>query len=117
MLHLHPGTDAILNVTFLRAPSNALLKVEVPLVSRGEDVCPGLRKCSYLNTIKRTVRYLCSADVVPPYTDVDLSVLDVGQKLVKGDLKVHPSLRLLESKDEPVCKIMGSRAKQQKKSN
>ncbi|MBA0708301.1 hypothetical protein Golax_020271 [Gossypium laxum] len=44
MLHLHAGTDAPLNVTFIRAPSNALLKVDIPLVFRGEDVCPGIRK-------------------------------------------------------------------------
>ncbi|XVF60039.1 hypothetical protein PTKIN_Ptkin08bG0010700 [Pterospermum kingtungense] len=44
MLHLHAGTDAPLNVTFIRAPSDALLKVDVPLAFRGEDVCPGLRK-------------------------------------------------------------------------
>lgn len=43
-IHLHAGTDAPLNVTFIRAPSHALLKVDVPLVFRGEDVCPGLRK-------------------------------------------------------------------------
>ncbi|MQM12327.1 hypothetical protein Taro_045243, partial [Colocasia esculenta] len=43
-LHLHSGTDSPLNVTFLRAPSHALLKVDVPLVYRGEDACPGLRK-------------------------------------------------------------------------
>ncbi|XP_010275063.1 PREDICTED: uncharacterized protein LOC104610237 [Nelumbo nucifera] len=115
-LHLHSGTDAVLNVTFLRAPSSALLKIEVPLVFRGEDVCPGLRKGAYLNTIRRTVRYLCPADIVPPYIDVDLSELDVGQKLVMGDLKVHPALRLIQSKDEPVCKIMGARVEQPKKS-
>ena len=43
-IHLQAGTDAPLNVTFIRAPSNALLKVEVPLVFRGEDVSPGLKK-------------------------------------------------------------------------
>lgn len=43
-LHLHAATDAPLNVTFIRAPSHALLKVDVPLVFRGEDVSPGLRK-------------------------------------------------------------------------
>lgn len=112
-LHLHSGTDAVLNVTFMRAPSHALLKVDVPLVFRGEDVCPGLRKGAYLNTIKRTLKYLCPADVVPPYIDVDLSELDVGQKLVAGDLVVHPALKLLLSKDEPVCKIMGARVTQE----
>ncbi|KAK4748625.1 hypothetical protein SAY87_015211 [Trapa incisa] len=103
-IHLHSGTDAPLNVTFIRAPSHALLKVDVPLVYRGEDVCPGLRKGSSLNTIRRTVKYLCPADVIPPYIDVDLSELDVGQKLTMADLKVHPALKLLKSKDEPVCK-------------
>lgn len=43
-LHLHSGTDEVLNVTFMRAPSHALIKVDVPLVFRGDDVCPGLRK-------------------------------------------------------------------------
>ncbi|KAL0005822.1 hypothetical protein SO802_013383 [Lithocarpus litseifolius] len=109
-------TDAPLNVTFIRAPSNALLKVDIPIVYRGEDISPGLRKGAYLNTIKRTVKYLCPADVIPPFIDVDLSELDVGQKLVMGDLKVHPALKLLQSKEEPVCKIMGARVSDQKKS-
>ncbi|KAG2690003.1 hypothetical protein I3843_09G163800 [Carya illinoinensis] len=115
-LHLHAATDAPLNVTFIRAPSHAFLKVDVPLVFRGEDVSPGLRKGAYLNTIKRTVKYLCPADVIPPYIDVDLSEMDVGQKVVMGDLKVHPALKLLQSKDEPVCNIVGSRVSDQKKS-
>ncbi|KAH7550200.1 hypothetical protein JRO89_XS13G0153800 [Xanthoceras sorbifolium] len=116
LLHLHAGTDAPLNVTFLRAPSHALLKVNVPLVFRGEDVSPGLRKGSYLNTIKRTVKFICPADIVPPYIDVDLSELDVGQKIVMGDLNVHPALKLVQSKDEPVCKIAGTRVSDQKRS-
>ncbi|XP_057961922.1 uncharacterized protein LOC131153554 [Malania oleifera] len=114
-LHQHAGTDAVLNVTFIRAPSHALLKVDVPLVFRGEDVSPGLKKGAYLNIIKRTVKYLCPADVIPPYIDVDLSELDVGQKLVMGDLNVHPALKLIKSKDEPVCKIMGARVSDQQR--
>lgn len=48
-LHLHSGTDAPLNVTFLRAPSGTLLKVDIPLVYRGDDVSPGLRKGNLLS--------------------------------------------------------------------
>ncbi|PRQ37945.1 putative ribosomal L25/Gln-tRNA synthetase, anti-codon-binding protein [Rosa chinensis] len=44
LIHLHSSTDAPLNVTFIRAPSNALLKVEIPLVFRGDDISPGLKK-------------------------------------------------------------------------
>ncbi|KAK1274662.1 hypothetical protein QJS04_geneDACA011171 [Acorus gramineus] len=109
-LHLEAGTEALLNVTFLRAPSHALLKVDVPLVFRGDDVSPGLRKGACLNTIKRTVKCLCPADIVPPYIDVDLSELDINQKIIIGDLNVHPALQILRSMDEPVCKIGGIRS-------
>ncbi|KAG8382188.1 hypothetical protein BUALT_Bualt05G0050800 [Buddleja alternifolia] len=115
-LHLHAGTDAVLNVTFIRAPSSAWLKVDVPLVFRGDDVSPGLKKGSSLNIIKRTVKYLCPADIVPPFIDVDLSELDVGEKIVAGNLNVHPALKLLRSKDEAVVKIMGARVSDQRKS-
>jgi hypothetical protein len=43
-VHLHAGTDEPLNVTFMRAPSSALLKIDVPLVFIGDDASPGLRK-------------------------------------------------------------------------
>eukprot|EP01018_Ginkgo_biloba_P019844 Gb_31467 [translate_table: standard] len=110
LIHLHGGTDAILNVTFIRAPSHAKLKIDVPLLYRGEDACPGIRKGGYLNTIRRTVKFLCPADLIPPYIDVDLSELDVGQKLLMKDLKVHPLLKLLHRDENwPICKIMGSR--------
>jgi large subunit ribosomal protein L25 len=108
-IHLHAPTERVLTVTFIRAPSHALLKVEVPLVFIGEDVSPGLKKGAYLNVMKRTVKYLCPADVIPPYIEVDLSNMDVGQKLLMGDLKVHPALKLVQSKDLPVCKLAGSR--------
>uniref|UniRef100_A0A0E0JKN7 Uncharacterized protein n=1 Tax=Oryza punctata TaxID=4537 RepID=A0A0E0JKN7_ORYPU len=115
-VHLHAGTDEPLNLTFMRAPSSALLKIDVPLMFIGEDASPGLRKGAYFNTIKRTVKYLCPADIVPPYIEVDLSELDVGQKLLMRDLKVHPALKLLQSPEQPICSIIGSRAPDQKKS-
>ncbi|THF96933.1 hypothetical protein TEA_024158 [Camellia sinensis var. sinensis] len=49
-IHLHAGTDAVLNVTFIRAPSHALLKVDVPLVFIGDDVSPGLKKGKVLKS-------------------------------------------------------------------
>lgn len=58
---------------------------------------------------------MCPADVIPPYIEVDLSALDVGQKLVMGDLKVHPALKLVQSKDEAVVKIAGARVSDQQK--
>ena len=68
-LHLQAGTDAVLNVTFIRAPSNALLKVDVPLVFRGEDVSPGLRKGT-----KLLWWYPCGFQVVKFPSSLDILV-------------------------------------------
>ncbi|KAF8380143.1 hypothetical protein HHK36_027626 [Tetracentron sinense] len=77
-LHLHSGTDAVLNVTFLRAPAHAILKVEVPIVFRGEDVCPGLRKeyiawkydslykCYHIENISRGSSSSMNFRLIPP---------------------------------------------------
>lgn len=109
-VHLHAGTDEILNATFLRAPPEAIIKVDVPLLYRGEDACPGIRRGGYLNTIKRVVKFRCPADYIPPYIEVNLSDLEIKDKVLLRDLKVHHSVKLVEPKDYlPVCKIMGTR--------
>ncbi|WMV17155.1 hypothetical protein MTR67_010540, partial [Solanum verrucosum] len=65
---------------------------------------------SYLNIIKRTVKFLCPADVIPHYIDVDLSELDVNQKLLMGDLRIHPALKLIQPKGSPCCQNCGSKS-------
>lgn len=108
-LHLHAGNDSLLNVTFLRAPPNERLKVDIPLMFVGEDACVGIRKGGFLNTIRRTVRYECPASSIPPFIEVDLTNLKVGQKILLRDLPVSSDLKLvLKDASLPVCKIGGS---------
>ena len=64
----------------------------------------------YLNTIKRTVRLKCPADLIPPYVEINLGDLQIREKVLLRDLKVHPSINLVTVDDSlPVCKIMGTR--------
>ena len=64
---------------------------------------------SRLNTIRRTVKYLCPADLIPPFIEVDLSELDAGQKILIKDLEVHHELLPLLPKEGPVCNISGGK--------
>lgn len=109
-IHLHAGTDKVMNVTFIRAPPTALLKVDVPLIFIGEDACPGIRKGGYIYTMMRTVKYKCPGDVIPAGIEVDLSALDMGEKILLKDLKTTPGISLVKRDSSlPVCKVMGSR--------
>ena len=57
-IHLHAGTDKVMNVTFIRAPPTARLKVNVPLVFIGEDACPGIRKGAFFGFLIAGVLFL-----------------------------------------------------------
>lgn len=64
----------------------------------------------FLQKIRTSLVYLCPAEHIPPKIEVDLTNLDVGDRVLMHDIPVHPSLKLL-SKNEtmPVCKILASK--------
>lgn len=60
--------------------------------------------------IRKSLLYLCPAEHIPPKIEVDISNLDIGDKLSIHNVSVHPTMKLL-SKNEtmPVCKIMATK--------
>ncbi|XP_073156579.1 uncharacterized protein [Henckelia pumila] len=107
-IHVDEGGN-ILNLVFVWAEDGTELKVDLPIVYTGEDVCPGLKKGGSLSRIRTSLKYLCPTDQIPSKIEVDLSNLDIGDRVLMHDVVVHPSLKLL-SKNEtmPVCKIMAT---------
>ncbi|KAL2522788.1 Ribosomal protein L25/Gln-tRNA synthetase [Forsythia ovata] len=108
-IHMDEETGKILNLVFVWAEDGTELKVDVPVDFTGEDVCPGLKKGGRLNRIRTSLKYLCPAEQIPAKIEVDVSNLDIGDKVSMNDVVVHPSLKLL-SKNEtiPICKIMST---------
>ncbi|KAH6761764.1 Ribosomal protein L25/Gln-tRNA synthetase [Perilla frutescens var. hirtella] len=96
----------IMNLVFVWAEDGAELKVEVPIVYKGEDACPGLKKGGILRKIRTSLRYLCPSEHIPQKIEVDVSNLDIEDRISMHDVVVHPSMKLL-SKNEtiPICKI------------
>ncbi|KAK1359986.1 Ribosomal protein L25/Gln-tRNA synthetase, anti-codon-binding domain-containing protein [Heracleum sosnowskyi] len=105
-VHRDSDTGKVFNLVFVWAEKGSRLKVDVPVVFKGEDVCPGIRKGGYINKMRDNLKYLCPSEHIPAKVEVDLSTLDIGERVSMHDVQVHPSLKLL-SKNEalPVCKI------------
>lgn len=52
---------------------------------------------------------MCPAEHIPQKIEVDVSNLDIGDKILMQDVQVHPSLKLLSKNENmPVCKIMAT---------
>ncbi|XP_062211811.1 uncharacterized protein LOC133912874 isoform X4 [Phragmites australis] len=102
---VHSGT-----VLPIKADEGTMLKVNLPVEFKGVDACPGLKKGGFLQKIRTSLVYLCPAEHIPQKIEVDLTNLDVGDRVLMHDIPVHPSLKLL-SKNEtmPVCKILAAK--------
>ncbi|KAF4380757.1 hypothetical protein F8388_017111 [Cannabis sativa] len=125
-IHRDEETGKILNMVFVWAEDGSNLKLNVPIVFKGEDVSPGLKKefggnlvekIKYfdvilggcLNKIRTSLKYICPAEHIPSKIEVDVSKLDVGDRIFIRDVEVHPSLKLLsKNEDMPICKIVAT---------
>ncbi|KAJ9562258.1 hypothetical protein OSB04_007418 [Centaurea solstitialis] len=109
-VHMDPETGKLLNLVFVWADEGTELKVDVPIVFKGEDLCPGLKKGGFLNKLRTSLKYKCPSEHIPQKIEVDVSNLDIGDRIFMRDVKVHSSLELL-SKDEtrPICKIVAAK--------
>ncbi|KAL8124849.1 uncharacterized protein LOC141719045 [Apium graveolens] len=106
-VHRDEKTGKVLNLVFVWLDEGSKLKVDVPIVFKGEDTCIGVEKGGSLNKIRSSLKYLCPSEHIPSKIEVDVSSLDLGDSVSMHDAKVHPSLKLL-SKNEamPVCKVV-----------
>ncbi|WZZ12653.1 hypothetical protein YC2023_105742 [Brassica napus] len=78
------------------------LKVDVPLVFKWLDNCPG----GSLRSMRSSLKLIGPVEHMPSKIEVEVSKLDTGDRVLMQEVVFHPSLKLL-SKNEtlPVCKI------------
>ncbi|XP_019195370.1 PREDICTED: uncharacterized protein LOC109189090 [Ipomoea nil] len=105
-IHRDKETGKILNLVFVWAEDGSKLKVDIPIVLKGEDVCLGVKKGGHLNKARTSLRFLCPAEKIPQKIEVDVSNLDIGDKVLMHDLDIDQGLKLLSKYPEmPVCNI------------
>lgn len=107
-LHRDPETGKVLNMVFVWAEEGSQLEVDVPVVLKGLQSCPGLKKGGHLSFIRKDLKFLCPAESIPQKIEVDISNLDVGERILMNDIQVDPSLKLLSRNTKPICKIVAS---------
>ncbi|XP_021752238.1 uncharacterized protein LOC110717780 [Chenopodium quinoa] len=102
-------TGKVMNMVFVWAEEGSKLEVDVPVVFKGVDSCPGLKKGGQLKTVRKNLKYLCPTECIPQKIEVDISNLDIGDRIFMKDIEVDPSLKLLSGNDtKPICKIVAS---------
>ena len=80
-VQLHPVTDNVLHVDFLRVTDKTTIKVAVPVHFTNQETCPGLKAKGILNVIRHDVELVCQARSIPDSIEVDMSEFKIGDTI------------------------------------
>jgi large subunit ribosomal protein L25 len=77
-IQLHPVSDRLLHVDFLRLTAESQIRISVPAVFINDEESPGLKRGGVLNVVRYEIELMCRADSIPEQIVCDLTGLDIG---------------------------------------
>jgi large subunit ribosomal protein L25 len=85
-IQMHPVSDQPWHVDLRRVEPDQIIKVEVPVHFKGQEVSPGLKKGGTLNVVRHTVELNVPAGNIPENIEADVSALEVGDNVKISDI-------------------------------
>lgn len=84
-VQLHPVTDVVEHIDFLRVSKKTKLAVNIPVQFINEDKCPSLEQKGTLNVVRHTVELLVSAMSIPDLLEVNVEGKEHGDAVKISD--------------------------------
>ncbi|MEM6781412.1 MAG: 50S ribosomal protein L25/general stress protein Ctc [Pseudomonadota bacterium] len=80
-VQLHPVTDNVMHVDFLRVNAKTTIKVNVPVDLSSYEDSPAAKEKGVLNITRHDVELVCQATAIPDSVVVDASAAEIGDSL------------------------------------
>ena len=77
-IQFHPVTDEPIHFDLFRVSEHQLIKIEVPVHFKNQDISVGMKKGGSLEVIRHTVELACPADKIPEELVIDRASHDIG---------------------------------------
>lgn len=104
-VQVHPVTDNVWHIDFLRVTPKTKLHVHIPVKFIGHEDCPGLRDNGVLNIVKHEIEMICVATEIPDHIDVDLSGLNIDDVVHIQDIKLPAGAKPADSRNFTIVSI------------
>jgi large subunit ribosomal protein L25 len=78
---LHPVTDNVMHVDFLRVTDKTSITVAVAVNFTNHEECQGLKDKGILNVVRFEVDLVCKARNIPESIEVDLTPFEIGDSI------------------------------------
>lgn len=80
-VQLHPVSDKVEHVDFLRVSPKTTLHVNVPVHFINQEVCPGIKEKGVLNISHHSIDMICRATDIPEYIEIDMTPFKVNDTI------------------------------------
>ena len=80
-IQLHPVSDNVLHVDFLRVTPKTKLNVYVPVHFTNQEECKGLQEKGILNVVRHEVELTCQATSIPEAVELDMTEFEIGDAI------------------------------------
>lgn len=104
-VQVHPVTDRVLHVDFLRVSPKTTLKVSVPVHFLNQETSKGLKKGGTLNVVRHEVELVCQATNIPEFVELDIADAEVGSALKISAVKLPAGAKNAIDRDVTIATI------------
>jgi len=111
-VQFHPVTDEPMHFDLYRVDEHQLIKIEIPVHFKNQDISVGLKKGGTLEVIRHTVELACPADKIPEELLIDLASHDIGDVIRISEVKLPEGVRPAMDRDFVIANLKASAASQ-----
>jgi len=106
-VQVNPVTGDVLHVDFLQVNVKEKIHTHVPIKLVG--VAPGVKMGGRLVELIASLDVKCLPLEIPPYVEVDVSALEIGDGILIKDATISGVLDVLTSEDQMIVHVEGAR--------
>ena len=111
-IQFHPVTDEPIHFDLYRVDEHQLIKIEVPVHFKNQDISVGMKKGGSLEVIRHTVELACPADKIPEELVIDLASHDIGDTIRISEVKLLEGVKPAVDRDFVIATLKASSAAQ-----
>lgn len=113
-VQLHPVTDVVEHVDFLRVNDKTKIAVSVPVHFINEEKSPSLKEGGTLNVVRFEVELLCKAIAIPDFIEVDLEGKENGDAAKMSDAKLPEGTKpIIDDRDFTIATLVAPKTAEQ----
>lgn len=113
-IQLHPVTDRVEHIDFLKVDAKSEIHVFVPVRFRNQEKSVGLKRGGVLNVVRHDLELVCTPANIPQYIEIDVTEINIGDSIHISHVALPEGVRpAITSRDFTIATVAGRSTKEE----